>query len=366
MGNLEQKVDFSLIRYANCWEDPEILLKGLAPTIGSKILSIASAGDNSFSLLTTDPELVVAVDVNLTQLYLIALKKAAIRHLDYEDVLAFLGFCEGTDRLKLFQRLKLELEADVRQYWEQQTNAIAKGVIHQGKFERYFQLFAKKILPFIHRKRQVEQLLAPKDEVEQIHFYHQKWNTWRWRLFFHIFFSRFVMGRVGRDPQFLKEVGINVSSYIFQKAEKHLKKVNAQQNPILRYNLTGDFGALLPHYLRPKHYEKVKSSLDRLVIRQGFAEQVAQTYGQFDCMNLSNIFEYMNKNLFRETAKKLIQLLQDNGRMAYWNLMVLRHISGIFPSEMRYMSALSHELTAADNGFFYHQFIVEQKWWERM
>lgn len=361
MGNLAQKVDFGLIRYANCWEDPEVLLNGLAPKSGSKILSIASAGDNSFSLLTTDPELVVAVDVNQTQLYLVALKKAAIRHLDYEDTLAFLGFCDGADRLTLFQRLKPELKADVRQYWEQHADVLVKGVIHQGKFERYFQLFAKRVLPFIHSKRHIGRLLAPKEELEQIQFYHRKWNTWRWRLFFHIFFSRFVMGRLGRDPQFLKEVGVKVSSYIFQKAEKQLKKVNAQQNPILRYNLTGDFGALLPHYLQPAHYDKVKSNLDRLVIQQGFAEQVAKAYGQFDGMNLSNIFEYMDKKLFTETAEKLLQRLKNDGRMAYWNLMVPRRISSIFPAEIHYMNTLSQALTEEDNGFFYHQFIVEQK-----
>src|SRR3546814_911383 len=122
----------------------------------------------------------------------------------------------------MFRRIKATLGTDVRQYWERHTEAIAKGIIHQGKFERYFQLFAHKVLPLIHSQRHVERLLASKDENEQIQFYTQQWNTWRWRLFFRVFFSRWVMGRWGRDPQFLKEVGINVSSYIFRKAEQHL------------------------------------------------------------------------------------------------------------------------------------------------
>src|SRR5690606_27489070 len=278
----------SIIRYANCWEDPEILLQGLAPKNGSKILSIASAGDNSFSLLTADPELVVAVDVNLTQLYLVELKKTAIRSFDYDDVLVFLGFHEGADRLKLFQQLKQELTADVRQYWERHTDTITRGIIHQGKFERYFHLFAKRVLPFIHSKERVEQLLAPKNELEQVQFYHKKWNSWRWRLFFNIFFSRLVMGKWGRDPQFLKEVGIDVSSYIFKKAEKQLKKVGAQQNPIVHYILAENFGDLVPHCQPLESYNNIKCSFDGLVIRQVFAEQVAQDYGHFHSMNLSN------------------------------------------------------------------------------
>src|SRR5690606_6803108 len=111
--------------------------------------------------------------INLTQLHLVALKKAAIQRLGYDDVLTFLGFREGKDRLELFQQIKNTLVADVRQYWEQHTHTLAKGVIHQGKFERYFQLFAQKVLPLIHSQRQVERLLAPKEEQAQITIYTQ-------------------------------------------------------------------------------------------------------------------------------------------------------------------------------------------------
>jgi S-adenosylmethionine-diacylglycerol 3-amino-3-carboxypropyl transferase len=32
------KVNFNILRYANCWEDADILLEGLQPQPGSKIL----------------------------------------------------------------------------------------------------------------------------------------------------------------------------------------------------------------------------------------------------------------------------------------------------------------------------------------
>ena len=35
---LTEKVAFDLIRYANCWEDADVLLRGLNPDPGSKIL----------------------------------------------------------------------------------------------------------------------------------------------------------------------------------------------------------------------------------------------------------------------------------------------------------------------------------------
>ena len=53
---IEERAKFDKIRYANCWEDPELLIEVFAN--GGKFISIASAGDNSLSLLTKNPELV--------------------------------------------------------------------------------------------------------------------------------------------------------------------------------------------------------------------------------------------------------------------------------------------------------------------
>ena len=49
------QADFSIIRYAQCWEDADVLLAGLAVQPGDVCLSIGSGGENSLSLLTRDP-----------------------------------------------------------------------------------------------------------------------------------------------------------------------------------------------------------------------------------------------------------------------------------------------------------------------
>jgi S-adenosylmethionine:diacylglycerol 3-amino-3-carboxypropyl transferase len=134
---LTEKVSFDFIRYANCWEDADILLAGLAPPSGAKILSIGSAGDNSFSLLCCRPSLVVAVDVNRTQLHLIELKKACIHLLAYEEILAFLGFHPSTQRKLIFTKIKKELSSSCAAYWEANLDQIESGIISQGKFEKF-------------------------------------------------------------------------------------------------------------------------------------------------------------------------------------------------------------------------------------
>jgi len=358
---LTEKVAFDLIRYANCWEDADVLLRGLNPDPGSKILSIGSSGDNSFSLLTTEPEMVVAVDVNLIQLFLIELKKTAIQYLEHDDVLAFLGFKPSSKRLELFDRFQQELSHDCREYWLQHLNQLEAGVITQGKFEGYFQLFVRKILPWIHTQKRVEVLLASKSAEEQEVYYKKYWNTWRWRFLFKLFFSKRIMGKYGRDPEFLKEVEVSVGKTIYKKAGAHLRSTLAQQNFMLRYTLTANFGDLLPHYLQPANFETVKANLDKLILVKGYAEDAIQQYGTFRYMNLSNIFEYMNQELFQQTAQQLIEATEKGGRLAYWNLMVPRQLSGQFPEYINCLTDLSYTLTEQDKGFFYQQFIIDER-----
>ena len=131
-AQLKEKVSFEFIRYANCWEDADILLEALSGRDHHKVLSVGSAGDNSFSLLTLPVQQVVAVDVSKPQLYLIALTKAAIQSFDRETTCAFLGFSPCPDRLALFERIRHLLDPEALGFWEQHLEALEKGIIHQG------------------------------------------------------------------------------------------------------------------------------------------------------------------------------------------------------------------------------------------
>ncbi|MNJ91930.1 hypothetical protein D3C87_95850 [compost metagenome] len=361
MEKLTDKVSFELIRYANCWEDADVLLKGLNPEENKRFLSVASAGDNSFSLLVSNPELVVAVDVNQNQLFLVELKREAIRQLEYEEVLQFLGFRPCDNRKELYNRLREYLPVKTQFYWDRHLEQLLKGIIHEGKFERYFQFFADRILPWIHTKKRVTDLLAEKSIEDQETYFTKKWNNWRWKFLFKLFFSKKIMGKYGRDPEFLKQVDVHVGKTIYDKASVHLKSKSAQRNFILNYNLTGDFGNLLPHYLEPHHYEKVKANLDKLHVFRGFAEDAIAEYGTFDYMNLSNIFEYMTPEQFETVAKGLLNGLNPGGKLAYWNLMVTRSIARQFSNEVKNHEQLSNHLSAEDKGFFYQQFHLDQK-----
>ncbi len=355
-----KEVRFDLIRYANCWEDADILVEGLQCRPGQKILSIASGGDNSLALLTTKPELIFAVDLSPAQLYLVELKMLAIRHLDDHDLLAFLGFRPSEKRLAVYQSLRSALSAQAKAFWDSQTDSIKDGVIHSGKFERYFKVFREYVLPFIHSRSVTRRLLEAKSAERQVQFYENEWNTFSWKSLFRVFFSRFVMGRYGRDPQFLNEVKVPVSEFIFKKAQDELSNVKCQSNTFLRFILLGETGENLPFYLRPENLPIIRENLEVVRLHHGPLQDGFQ-HDTFDRFNLSNIFEYMPASVFEELVIQLHKGSNPDARFAYWNLMVPRFLPHVLPEIFQADLEISNQLSKFDKGFFYRHFLVDQK-----
>ena len=349
------------IRYAQCWEDADILVNALQPEAGSNILSIGSAGDNSFSLLTQNPAQVVAVDINNAQVQLIHLKKMAIQLFNRQKYLEFAGYCNSNRRDELIYEVFNQMNDEQLAYWNERIDILQKGIIHQGKFEHYFSHFRRFVMPLVHGKELVDELIKEKSEEEQLQFYMKWWNTPRWRWLFKIFFSRFIMGRFGRDPQFLKEVDEPVASFIFKRSELQLSSVKCQDNYLLHYILKRKFEDSLPHYVRAENYNKVKENIGKLIVVKGLVEDIQKDFAPFHCFNLSNIFEYMNEQIFEKIAHSLVSMAHETAKFAYWNLMVPRRLSAAAPSMYSLNEKESDYYSRIDKGFFYSRFLIEDR-----
>ena len=110
--SIENRARFDIIRYASCWEDADVLIRALNVKEGGAYLSIASAGDNSLSLLSKRPSLVLAIDINPVQLVCVEIRKIAFQKLSYDELLVFLGVNEGNDRSELYKRLRDDLSSE--------------------------------------------------------------------------------------------------------------------------------------------------------------------------------------------------------------------------------------------------------------
>jgi S-adenosylmethionine-diacylglycerol 3-amino-3-carboxypropyl transferase len=358
---IDDRADFGIIRYANCWEDPDVLCAALQPAPGKRMLSIASAGDNSLALLAAGCE-VVAADLSPAQLACVELRTAAFRTLEYEETLAFLGVTESSQRSRTYQTLAGGLSARARTYWDLHGELISSGVIHAGKFEDYFRKFRCRVLPLVHGRVKVRQLLAEKPPEARRDFYDRRWNTWRWRLLFRVFFSRFVMGRLGRDPEFFRYVAGSVADRILERTEYALTALPTHSNPYLTYILTGNYGTALPRYLRREHYEDIRNGLDRLTLFQGSVEGAAARYGTrgFDGFNLSDIFEYLDEQTCHSIFENLLAVSNPGARLAYWNMLVPRERPPTLADRIRPLHEVATEQFAKDLAFFYSRFVVEE------
>jgi len=358
---IEKRASFELIRYANCWEDADILCEALRPAPGKRILAIASAGDNALALLAGGAE-VLAVDLSLPQLACVEIRKAGFRRLEHAELLAFLGVTPATDRLATYARLAHDLTPAARGFWDKRTADIARGLIQAGKFEDYFKKFREWVLPWIHKRPVVAELLKEKDQHARQDFFDKRWNTSSWQLVFRVFFSRFFMGRLGRDPEFFRYVEGSVSERILDRTRHALTALPTHANPYLQFILNGNYGPALPRYLRPEHFAAIREGLDRLTLFQGPIDQAARQaqHEGFDGFNLSDIFEYLDPTNCREVYQTLLDRARPGARFAYWNMLVPRNCPPELASRVTHLKELSQELYVRDLAFFYSAFVVEE------
>lgn len=352
----------SQIRYAQCWEDADVLLEGLNVQEGDVCISIASAGDNSLSLLTRRPARVVAVDLNPAQLAALELRVAAYRSLRHEELLELMGSRPSTRRADLYARCRRALSAETRRFWDAQGASVAAGIGSAGRFERYFAMFRHWILPLVHRRRTVLQLLQPREAVARAVFYDQVWDTAAWRAIFRVFFSERLLGWLGRDPSFFRYVDESVADHLLGRVRHALATLDPSQNPYVEWILRGTHGDALPHALRPAHFDTIRDHLDRLEWHRLPLESLAGRgiIERFDRANLSDIFEYMSEDNAAQLLSQLAGVARRGARLAYWNMMVPRRGAALLPGRLRAMTELSQRLFLADKAFFYRDFLVDE------
>jgi S-adenosylmethionine-diacylglycerol 3-amino-3-carboxypropyl transferase len=358
------RADFSAIRYAQCWEDADILVEALAPRPGHTLVSICSAGDNTLALLTGRPSRVVAVDLSAAQIACLELRVAAYRALSHPELLQLVGSRPCGDRRALYRRCRSQLSTEAQAFWDAHGDEIDAGIGGAGKFERYFALFRQRVLPLVHSRSDVERLLtgAPTPEARE-RFYQEVWNTWRWRGMFQVFFSRLVMGRLGRDPEFFAHVEGSVAARILSRTHHALTVLNPAENPYIHWILRGTHGDALPMALRAEHFDTIRDHLDRLTWQQSDVAAALDVLGdgQVHGANLSDIFEYMSVEETRRQLERLCRALAPGGRLAYWNMLAPRRRPQDMAGQLHSLDELATRLFAADKAFFYSAFVVEER-----
>lgn len=354
--------DFSIIHYAQCWEDADVLLAALDVRPGDVCLSIGSGGDNSFSMLTCDPARVIAVDISPAQIACLELKAAAYRRLTHGELLELTGAAASAERAALYARLRDALSPATRGFWDKHPAEIERGIGSAGEFEHYFALFRRYVLPLIHSRGEIEALFQARAPEARRKFYDTVWDNRRWRLLFRMFFSRAVMGRFGRDPAFFQYVEGSVARRIFEQVRHALADLDPSDNPYLQWIAHGRFGTALPHALRPENFVAIRDRIDRLEWRMAPIEQVLAEApeGSIDRFNMSDIFEYFSVGESDAMFEAIARVGRTGGRVAYWNMLVPRRFPAGLAGRHRSIESLGRQLHDQAKTCFYSAFCVDE------
>lgn len=362
-SEIQHRAEFTRVRYAQCWEDSLLLSQGLRPE-GRHCVSIGSAGDNSFALLAHGAESVTAVEMNPAQVACIELRRAAYLSLSHQEFLELLGSRPSRQRTTLYQRCRSNMPVASRDFWDAQGEDIQLGIGSLGRFENYFRLFRKRVLPLAHSRKQVAALLEERRPEERASFYEEVWNNRRWRWIFQLFFSRRMMGALGRDPEFFRYVEGSVAERILQRTRHALVELDPGRNPYLHWILNGTHGDVLPDALEARHFASIREAIEtgrfKVVSQSLEAFLAGHPEHRFDAFNLSDIFEYMSEDNTRALLETLANASNPGARLAYWNMLAPRSRPQSLADRLEPLEEEAQQLFKQDRAFFYSRFVVEE------
>ena len=341
------------IRYAQSWEDPATVTGGLAIDASSRVLAIASGGDNCLAMLLSGAVSVTAVDMSPAQIALLELKVRAIEYFPHRACMQFLGVLPHAGRLQLYCELQPRLSEFARTYWDRRPGDILAGVIHRGKFERYFGLFRRIMLPLTHSPATVQRLLSCTSTGEQETVYSARWDNRRWRTMFRMFFSRLLLGRLGRDESFFAQVTQeNLADELLRRTRRGLTAVPVGDNYFVHYILTGGFRdtARAHPWMHPDRYEELRTLTNRLRCRVGrMGEEADEGTSPYNAFYCSDIYEYMPTDVATSVMQSLADTAAPRARLLYYSLFVPRCLPDFFTPD----PDAAASLFARDRTFFY-------------
>lgn len=359
-----RKKVFEDILYAQCWEDPEADRRALRIGPDDVVFSITSGGCNALTFLLDDPQKVIALDISPYQSYLLDLKIAVFKTLDYDELLEFVGARHSDRRADLYQRIRAELTDESKEYWDQQGGKIQAGIIHCGRYEKYMRLLRVWVRRLIGPST-IRRFFETESSSARVSLFHETWENVWWWILTRVLLSRATMTLLF-DQAFFRYIDESFSfgRHFAQKVKHALTELPMKENYFLSYILLGNYYSddHLPVYLRKENFEIIRSRLSRIVVLTDSCEHYFASLpdNSISRFNFSNIFEWMSAEAYEQLLRAAIRVAKDNAILVYRNLLVFRERPAVLSDRIRPLRALASELLSKDLSFIYSNYIIEQ------
>ena len=259
--------------------------------------------------------------------------------------------------------VRAALDPVTRAFWDEREAWIREGLIGCGTFERYLATFRKRLLPLVHRRSTVERLMNLETLEEQCRFFEERWDCWRWRLLFRVFFSQAVMQRAGRSVAQFAHVEGSASKAFMARAEHALTALPVADNPYLQWMLLGRYPdpEKIQPYLSTQGHAALVAAADNIqfVHDDLMSHLQACAPGTYTAFNLSVVPEYLSEKETEALLRACVSASKSGGRLAYWNLLVSRYRPESMARLLDRDEELAARLLRSDRAFVYGGFQLE-------
>jgi S-adenosylmethionine-diacylglycerol 3-amino-3-carboxypropyl transferase len=297
------------------------------------------------------------------------LKCAAVRHLDYNELRAFLGLAPSDQRLRVFERLRGDLTGAAQRYWTGNAEALRTGVVSAGKYESFIRLFSR-VLGVLQGKKRIAGLFRCQTLERQQVYFEKKWNTLQWRLLFKLFANKWVLARRGLTADYFKfdDGSSSFSESFLRRARRAICEIPVESNYFLAQYLLAQYRSeeAVPAYLLRENLPIVRQRLDRIEIVTSDAQSWLgrQPNRSIDAFSLSNICELMSPEETGRLFAAVTRAARVGARVCFRNLMVPRGVPETLASEIELNEELSRHLLAEDRSLVYSRvqaFVVHSR-----
>lgn len=358
MNKNKDQVQLSKLVFTHNWEDPLSDLHALKIKPNDTVVAITSGGCNVFGFLLNDPKTIYSIDINLAQSYVIQLKIAAIKALEFDEFIAFSGLVSHPDRNILFNKVKTYLSPEASTFWQGNKKIIANGFIMNGKYE-VFVKFAGKFLKLLQGKKRVNGLFNAKSQEEQEHYFDEVWDTKRFKYLFKILFNKRMLAKRGlvADYFHFDDGSTSFAQSFYNRSKKAFRDLPIKGNYFVSLYLLGKYmhPEEVPDYLKRENYDIIKSRVDRIKIftsdAQGWLDSMKDE--SIDCFALSNICELMSEDETKRLFSSVKRTARSKARVIFRNLMIPREVPEDMTKHIVKDEELSKFIYDNDRSFVY-------------
>jgi S-adenosylmethionine-diacylglycerol 3-amino-3-carboxypropyl transferase len=295
---LERLVFGNGLVFNQTWEDPDVDRAALALSPDDVVVSIASAGDNILCLALDRPKTIHAVDVNPTQIHLLALKLCALQHLDYPDYAHLFSLAPAPRAGALYrEQLRQYLDAPDRQYWDAHVGMLTGGLYRAGVYGRALG-YLRTALQVRCGREALEKVFEQPTLAMQADWYARRVHAHWWNPLTRPLADRLPTLLVfGIHPNQARRVGgAHFAEFLSKAILRVFSTMPARENYFWQQVLLGRYLSLPPH-LRPSNYGPLKEAAGRIHLHTGRLQTLLDSLpaGSVTCFNLLDAPDWLTE-----------------------------------------------------------------------